>query len=89
MSLLLDEFLRVALVLEGEGTVLVVLGALREAVTLGVDFRGYVGLGIMVTEIGKGLGAMDGLVVLDDVVGDDCIEVLGPVGLSHELGGGW
>lgn len=89
LSLLLDEFLRVTLVLEGEGAVLVVLGALREAVARGVDFRGYVGLGIVVTEISKGLGAMDGLVILDDVVGDDCVEVLRPVGLRHELGGGW
>lgn len=86
---LLDDFLGVALVLEGDGAVLVVLGALGEAVAGGVDFRGYVGLGVVVTEFGKGLGSLDDLVALDDVVGEDCVEVLGPMGLSHELGGGW
>lgn len=80
---LLDDFLGMALVL-------VVLRALGEAVvTGGVDVR-YVGLGIVVVaEFGEGLGALDGLVALDDGVGDDGVEVLRPVCLSHELGGGW
>jgi hypothetical protein len=88
---LLDDFLGVALVLkrEGVGAVLVVLGALGEAVAVWVDFGGNVGLVVVVAEFSEGLGPLDSLVALDDVVGDDCVEVLGPVCLSHKLGGRW
>lgn len=87
LLLLLEEVLGVALVLEGEGAVLVVLGALGETVARRVDFRGHIGLGVVVAEFGEGLGSLDDLVALDDVVGEHGVEVLGPVCLGDELGG--
>lgn len=92
LSLLLNQFLRMSLILQRQRAMLIMLRALREAMTRRVDFRiRHVRLRVavmMVSEISKRLRAVDGLVVvLHHVVGDDCVEVLGPVGLRHELGG--
>lgn len=91
--LLLDQLLRMSLILQRQRAMLIMPRTLREAMTRRVDFSSrHVGLRICIimvmSEIGKGLRAVDGLVVaLHHVVGDDCVEVLGPVGLRHELGG--